>query len=94
MGYRDVMEISKFQEVGVDNRETETNHNDESPTFDEEKEDREIRENMKIISIGSRPILSANFHVQTFHHMSVSFPMFDSVDRCLPTFLLKDNFFF
>ena len=88
------MEISKFQEVGVDNRETETNHNDESPTFDEEKEDRQIRENMKIISIGSRPILSANFHVQTFHHMSVSFLMFDSVDRCLPTFLLKDIFCF
>ena len=88
------MEISKFQEVGVDNRETETNHNDESPTFDEEKEDREIRENMKIISIGSRPIFSANFHVQTFHYTSLSFPMFDSVDRCFPTFHLKDNFFF
>ena len=26
---------------------TETNHNDESPTFDEEREDREIRENMR-----------------------------------------------
>ena len=88
------MEISKFQDIGVDSRETETNHNDESPTFDEGKEDREIRENMRIISKGSRPILSANFHVQKFHHMSVSFPMFDSVDRCLPTFLLKDNFFF
>ena len=82
------MEISKFQEAGVDNRETETNHNDESPKFDEEKEDRQIREHMKIISIGSRPILSANFQ------LSVSFPMFDSVDRCLPTFLLKDFFFF
>ena len=86
------MEISKFQEVGGDNRETETNHNDESRTFDEEKEDREIRESMKIISIGSRSIFSANFQVQTFHYMSVSFPMFDSVDRCLPTFLLKDIF--
>ena len=88
------MEISKFQEVGVGNRETETNHYNESPTFDEEKEDREIRENMQIISIGSRPILSPNFHVQAFHHMSVSFPMFDSVDGCLPTFLLKNDFFF
>ena len=48
---------------------------------------------MKIISIGSRPLLSANFHVQTFHHVSVSFPMFDSVDRCFTTFLLIDIFF-
>ena len=87
------MEILKFQEVGVDNRENEANHNDESPTFYDEKEDRKIRENMKIISIGSRPILSANFHVQTFHHLSVSFLMFDSVDRRLLTLLLKDNFF-
>ena len=65
------MEISKF---GVDNRETETNHNDESPTFDEEREDRKVRENMRIMSISSHPILSANFHVRTFHHVSVSFP--------------------
>ena len=57
------MEISKFQQVGVDNRETETNHNDESPTFDEEMEDREIRENMRIMSTRSRPTLSANFRV-------------------------------
>ena len=61
MGYRDVMEISKFQQIGDDNRETETNHNDESPTFDEEREDREIRESMKIMSISSRPILSSKF---------------------------------
>ena len=54
------MEISKSQKVGADNRETETNHNDELPTF----EDREIRENMKIKSIRSRPIvLSANYLV-------------------------------
>ena len=38
------MEISKLQQVGVDNREIETNHNDELPAFDEEREDREIRE--------------------------------------------------
>ena len=68
------MEILKFQQVGVDNRETETNHNDESPTFDEGREDRETRENMRIMSISSRPILSTNFHVRTFHHVSVSFP--------------------
>ena len=53
LGYRDVMKIPKFQQVGVDNRETETNHNDDCPTFDDERE---------------------NFHVQTFHHVSVSFP--------------------
>ena len=68
------MEISKFQQVGDNNRKTETNRNDESPTFDEKKEDRKIRENMRIMSIRSRHILSANFHVPTFHHVSVSFP--------------------
>ena len=62
MEYRDVMEISKFQQVGVDNRKTETNRSDESPTFDEEREGREIRENMRIMSISSRPI----FHQQIF----------------------------
>ena len=51
------MEISKFQQAGDHNRETETNHNDESPTFDEEREDREIRENMRIMSISPRPTL-------------------------------------
>ena len=71
MGYRDIMEISKFQQVGDDNRK---NRNDESPTFDEEREDRKIIENMSIMSIRSRHILSAKFHVPTFHHVSVSFP--------------------
>ena len=42
--YWDVLEISKFQQVGVVNRKTETNRNDESPTLDEERVDREIRE--------------------------------------------------
>ena len=36
LGYRDVTEISKFQRVLVGNRETETDHKDELPTFDEE----------------------------------------------------------
>ena len=61
LGYRDVTEISKFQQVGVDNRETEINHNDELPTFDEEREGRKIRENMRIMSISSRPILPNKF---------------------------------
>ena len=39
LGYRDVLEISKFQQVGVDDRETETNHINETPMFDEERED-------------------------------------------------------
>ena len=56
----------EFQQVGVDNRKTETNRNDESPTFDEEREYRKVTENMRILSISSRPILSANFHVPTF----------------------------
>ena len=73
LGYRDVTEISKFHQVGVDNIKTETNRNDESPTFDEEREYRKIREN-RIISISYRPILSVNFHVPTFHRVSVSFP--------------------
>ena len=68
------MEISKFQQTGADNREIETNHNDDLPTFDEERKDREIRENMRIMSICSRSIVSANFHVRTFHHASVYFP--------------------
>ena len=74
LGYRDVLEISKLQQVGVVNRKTETNHNDESPMFAKERGDREIRGNMRIMRISSRPIFSANFHVQTFHHVSVSFP--------------------
>ena len=74
MGYRDVIEISRFQQVEVVNRKIETSRNDESPTFDEEREDEEIRENMRTMSTSSRPILSANFHVRTFHHVTVSFP--------------------
>ena len=31
LGYRDVMKVPEFQQIGVDNRETETNRNDESP---------------------------------------------------------------
>ena len=37
LGCRDVLEISKLQQVGVDDRETEINHNDEAPMFDEGK---------------------------------------------------------
>ena len=93
LGYRQVIEILKFQQIGVDNRKTETNHNDETPMFDEEKEDWEIREEkMRIMSTSSRPILPGNFHVRIFHHVSVFFSMFDSAGRYLTTFLLKDNF--
>ena len=74
LGYREVMEISKFQQIGDDNRKTETNRNDESPSFEDEREDRKIRENIRIMNIRYRHILSANFHVPTFHHVSVSFP--------------------
>ena len=73
LGYRDVTESLKFQQAGADNWKTESNRNDELPTFDEEREYRKIRENMRITSINSRPILSANFHVPTFYHVSVSF---------------------
>ena len=66
MGCRNAMEILKFQQVEVDNRKTETKRIDESPVFDKEREDREIRENKRIISISSRPILSANFMCQLF----------------------------
>ena len=71
--YRNVMEISKFQQVGFGNRETEKTHNDEAPMFDEELEDREIREKIRIMRISSRAILSANFYEPTFHRVSVSF---------------------
>ena len=47
----------------------------------------------RIISIRSRHILLTNFHVPTFHRVSVSFPHFDSADRCLLTFLFKEFFF-
>ena len=33
LAYRDVMKISEFEEVEVDNRETETNRNNEPSTF-------------------------------------------------------------
>ena len=62
------MKISEFQQVEVDNRETGTNRNDESPTFDERRENRKMRENMRRIS-KSANILSTNFHVQIFHHV-------------------------
>ena len=39
LGHRQVKEILKFQQIGVDNRKIETNHNDEAPMFDEERED-------------------------------------------------------
>ena len=71
LGFRDI--LSKFQQVEVVNRKTETNRNAESPKFDEEREDDEIRENVRIMSISSRPIFSVHFHVQTFH-VSVSLP--------------------
>ena len=71
---RDVMKISEFQQVEVDNRETGTNRNDESPTFDERRENRKMRENMRRIS-KSANILSTNFHVQIFHHVWFSFPV-------------------
>ena len=74
LGYRQVIEILKFQQIGVDNRKTETNRNDEAPMFDEERENWEIREEkMRIMSISSRPILPGNFHVRIFHHVSVFF---------------------
>ena len=89
------MEILKFEEAGVDNRETERNHNDESPAFDEEREDREIRENMRIMSISSRHILSSIFScANLLSCVSFPFPMFDSAGRYLATFLSKDNSFF
>ena len=44
------MKIPEFQQVGVYNRETKTNCNDESSTFEEEREYREIKENMRIMS--------------------------------------------
>ena len=71
--HRDVMKISGFKQVGVDIRETETNRKEESPTFDEERKDREIKKN-KSKMIRSCSILFAKFSVSTFHYVSASFP--------------------
>ena len=38
------------QQIGVDNRETETNRSNKSPKSDKEREDREVRENIRIMS--------------------------------------------
>ena len=43
------MKTSEFHQPGVDNRETETNHHNESPTFDEKRENWKTRKNMKIM---------------------------------------------
>ena len=47
--YRGVMKIPEFQQVGDDNRESETNCNDESPMVEEEMEDLEIKQNTRIM---------------------------------------------
>ena len=93
LGYRQVIEILKFQQIGVDKWKTETNHNDEAPMFDEERKDWEIREKkMRIMSRSSRPILP--FMSESFIMCQFFFSMFDSTGRYLTTFLLKDNFLF
>ena len=82
MRYRDFMKIPEFQQVGIDNGEYETNRIVQSPTFNEEREDPEIKKKRE--DNGSRPILSANFHVRTFFHVSFFFCILGSADRCLP----------
>ena len=47
--YRDFMKIPEFQQVGIDNGEYETNRIVQSPTFNEEREDREVKKNVKIM---------------------------------------------
>ena len=49
MRYRDFMKIPEFQQVGIDNGEYETNRIVQSPTFNEEREDREVKKNVKIM---------------------------------------------
>ena len=50
LGYRDAINVSEFQQVRVDNRETETNSNNEKPILDEEWEYQEISEGLRIMS--------------------------------------------
>ena len=49
MRYRDFMKIPEFQQVGIDNGEYETNRIVQSPTFNEEREDSEIKKNVRIM---------------------------------------------
>ena len=65
------MKILEFQQVGIDNGEYETNRIVQSPTLNEEREDPEVK--IKRKDNGSRSILSANFHVRTFFHVSFFF---------------------
>ena len=57
--YRDFMKIPEFQQVGIDNGEYETNRIVQSPTFNEEREDPEIKKNVRIMV----PVL---FYLQIF----------------------------
>ena len=59
MRYRDFMKIPEFQQVGIDNGEYETNRIVQSPTFNEEREDPEIKKNVRIMV----PVL---FYLQIF----------------------------
>ena len=43
------MKIPEFQQAGIDNGEYETNRIVQSPTFNEEREDREVKKNVKIM---------------------------------------------
>ena len=88
--YRDVIEIPQFQQVGADNRETETNHNDEAPIFDEEKEDQEIREKNEDNEFKFSSYLTSKFSTcEPFIMRQFLFLMFDSAGRCLTTFLFE-----
>lgn len=59
MRYRDFMKIPEFQQVGIDNGEYETNRIVQSPTLNEEREDPEIKKNVRIMV----PVL---FYLQIF----------------------------
>ena len=65
--------------------------NNESPTFDEEREDREIRENMRIMSISSceQIILSAHFSSCEPFMCQFLFPHLFPISRQVPSFVTE-----
>ena len=54
--------------MGANNRETDTNRNNDLSTFEEDREDGEIRKNTKVMR-NSPPILSVNLGMKILHHL-------------------------
>ena len=70
--------------------------NNESPTFEEEREDREVRENMKVMSISSceQIILSAHFSSCELFMCQFLFLHLFPISRQVPSHFPFERFFF